>query len=227
MFRFQSAYLEFHVETRVKILAACLRCLRDQRTLGGGKGAVFAAVKGVFEPVLQGAVLPEVSVGFIRRIELNITVIQAARKRVQAFIRQQEQGAGCAGVGAGIQHAPFDGSISPDAVIDVAIAALGIIAVDAVCDRANRRCGRSGALCLRLRRQETKHHAADQQEAEQSFFHGNSSLSSGVWNGQVYTPSIAYRREKRKEKKKTEGEMSRDGVPFSFPKRGGMMGPSF
>ena len=76
MFRFKSAYLESHgreirgsIRRFVKIHAAFLRCRRDQRTLGGGKGAVFTAVKGVFEPVLQRAVLPEVSVGFIRRIE--------------------------------------------------------------------------------------------------------------------------------------------------------------
>ena len=152
MFRFQSAYLESHgrvirgsIRRSVFIHAACLRCRRDQCALGGGKGAVFAAVKGVFEPVLQRAVLPEVSVVFIRRIELNITGIQVARKRVQAFIRQQKQCVRFAGVGLGIENAPFDGAVAPCAIIDVAVAASrSVIAVDAACARLYGFCAALG-----------------------------------------------------------------------------------
>ena len=131
------------------------------------RNAETSAVK-VITPVLRTAALPVVEI-WGRIIKFDATKLPCPKQR----LGEEEKSVpllGIGHIGFCIQHAPFDGAVIPCAKMNIVIAAVcAVITADPTCTELYGLCaaivGKGG------RRQKTKRHAAQQQNADDSFLH--------------------------------------------------------
>ena len=131
------------------------------------RSAEIPVVK-VITPVLRTAALPVVGI-WGRIVKFYAAILPCPKQR----LGEEEKSIpllGIGHIGFCIQHTPFDGAVIPCAKMNIVIAAVcAVITADPACANLYGFCaaivGKGG------RRQKTKHHAAQQQNADDSFLH--------------------------------------------------------